>query len=211
MTKIKICGVTNEKDAMWAASFGVDYIGFNFYKKSPRKVSCEMALKIVSLLPLFIRTVGIFVDDEIKVIKRTVSKCGIKTVQLHGGESADYCRSLKESLPGTEVIKAFRIKDETSLDTIPQYAAADYYLLDTYVPGIEGGTGEVFNWDMAVKAGDFGKPIFLAGGIKPSNVIEAIEKVKPFCIDVASGIEKTPRRKDFNMMHELVNKVRSIK
>ena len=212
MTKIKICGITNEKDALWAASLGIDYLGMNFYKDSPRKVSAQTAKKIVDKLPAFTQGVGIFVDEDINSIVKIGKKCRLSFVQLHGNESPQYCDELSSLLAkanGCKIIKAFRIRDEDSLKEIPQYSI-EYILLDAFVQGELGGTGETFNWDLAVKAKEFNKPIFLSGGLSVENVKDAIEKVNPYAIDVASGIERLPRRKDYDKMHEFVHKVRQI-
>jgi len=226
MVKVKICGITNEKDALWATNLGADYLGFNFYrgdhlKGSSRKISVELAKKIISKLPSFVLAVGVFVNEEIKTVLKIVKKCNLKLVQLHGEETPEYCENLKLQVTSyrLQVIKAFRIENEKSLEIIPQYLdKVDYFLLDTYVLGIEGGSGEVFNWDLAVKvkeevATSMGnpKPIFLAGGLNPENVQEAIIKVRPYAVDVASGVERLPRRKDYEKMRNFIHTVRSIR
>ena len=210
MVKVKLCGITNDKDAGWAAGLGVDFMGFNFFKDSPRAISDANAKIIIAKLPPFISTVGVFVDEDIKEIKRIVKKTGIKIVQLHGSESVAYVAELKNSIPGIEIIKAFRMKGEETLSEIPAYDV-NYYLLDAYVEGVPGGTGAVFNWELAARAKDFGKPVILAGGITPRNVAAAIEKVKPFCVDAASGVERLPRRKDYDLVHELLERVREAR
>jgi phosphoribosylanthranilate isomerase len=207
MVRIKICGITNEKDALWAVNMGADYIGFNFYKNSPRKISPELAAQIIEKLPPFTQPVGVFVNEEMKKVKRIAEKCRLNLVQVHGEETPEYCRELQAQSPKLKIIKAFRIRNKESLEGMEIYTV-DYYLLDSYVPGVEGGTGEIFNWDLAVEAKQFGKPIFLAGGLTPDNVVQAIEKVKPYGVDVASGVEKTPRRKDYDLMREFINRVR---
>jgi len=208
MVRIKICGITNEKDALWAVNLGVDYIGFNFYKDSPRKISPKLAAQIIGKLPSFTQPVGVFVNEEMKVVKRIAEKCRLNLVQLHGKETPEYCRELQTQSPRLKMIKAFRMRGKENLDGIENYGV-DYYLLDSYVPGIEGGTGEIFNWDLAVEAKQFGKPVFLAGGLSPDNVTQAIEKVDPYGVDVASGVERTPRRKDYNLMREFISRIRA--
>jgi len=207
MVRVKICGITNEKDALWAVNLGADYIGFNFCKNSPRKISPKLATEIIGKLPPFTQPVGVFVNEEIRIVKRIAEKCRLGLVQLHGEESAEYCRNLGIASPRLKIIKAFRIRDKENLEGMEEYAV-DFYLLDSYVPGIEGGTGEIFNWDLAVEVKQSGKPIFLAGGLTPNNVIEAIERVNPYAVDVASGVEKTPRRKDYELMRHFINRVR---
>ncbi|MFB0526672.1 MAG: phosphoribosylanthranilate isomerase [bacterium] len=208
MVKIKICGITNEKDALWAVNLGADYIGFNFYKDSPRKISPKLAGQIIGRLPPFTQPVGLFVNAEMKAIKRIAEKCRLNLVQLHGEETPEYCRELQTQSARLKIIKAFRMRGKENLGDIERYNV-DYYLLDSYVPGIEGGTGEIFNWDLAVEAKQFNKPVFLAGGLTPDNVVQAIEKVNPYGVDVASGVERTPRRKDYDLMREFINRIRT--
>ncbi len=209
MARIKICGITNVQDALWAANLGVDFIGLNFYKKSLRKISLDMAKNIVNEIPSFVKSIGVFVDEDLKVVRKVANVCGLDMVQLHGNESPQYCSEIHSSNSELKIIKAFRIKDESSLENISGYSDfVDYYLLDTYVPEQAGGTGKTFNWEFAIKAKTFGKPVFLSGGLTPDNVKEAIQKVHPFSVDVASGVEKTPRRKSYEKMKEFIQKVR---
>jgi phosphoribosylanthranilate isomerase len=211
MVKVKICGVTNCDDALLVANLGAEYVGFNFFKDSPRKVSVKLAKDVIAKLPPFILPVGIFVNEEVRDLVKTVKKCGLKMAQLHGQESPEYCRQVAAET-GIPVIKSFAIADEKSLELIPPYQqAVNYFLLDACVPGTPGGTGEVFNWELAVKAKDFGKPIFLAGGLTPDNVSAAIEKVQPFAVDVASGVERLPKRKDYDKMKNFIRRARGLK
>ncbi len=211
MTKIKICGITNGKDAMWCTGLGVNYLGFNFYPNSPRKISAKLASQIILKLPPFVQPVGVFVNEEINNLAKIVTGCKLKLVQLHGAESVEYINNLINILNTknikVEIIKAIRIESESSLVLLPQYMqVVNYFLLDTYVPGTEGGTGEIFNWYIAIKAKEYGKPIFLAGGLTPNNVRDAITKVDPFAVDVASGVERLPKRKDFDKVKQFVTK-----
>ncbi len=208
MVKIKICGITNEKDAIWASNLGVDYLGFNFYKNSPRKISFSLAKGIISKLPSYVMKVGVFVNEQLKFVERKVKQIGLDLVQLHGEEPFQYCDELMSK--GIRVIKAFRIGNNFDINVVSSYNT-DFYLLDTYIPNIEGGTGLSFDWEKAVKIKELNKPIFLAGGLNSDNVKEAIEKVKPYGVDVASGIEKTPRRKDYDKMHTFVRNVRNVR
>jgi len=211
MTKVKICGVTNLEDALIVTNVGADFIGFNFWPQSPRKISERNCKEIVLKLPPFITPVGVFVDEDIEQLKKIAKKCSLKAVQLHGSETPDYCQkvSSETSLP---VIKAFRIENEGSIEAIrPFLEAVNYLLLDAFVPGEPGGTGEVFNWDIALKAKDFNKPFFLAGGLTPENIGEAISKVAPFAVDVASGVERLPRRKDYDKVNKFVRTARGLK
>ena len=207
MVKIKICGITNTEDATWVANLGADYLGLVFARDSKRKVNLEKAKEIVSITPPYIKKVGLFVDEEPGVVDKVLTLCKLDMLQFHGQESPDYCNQFKEK---AEIIKAFRLKDETSLSQIPQYDV-NFYLLDAYVEGEPGGTGESFNWDLALKVKEFGRPIFLAGGLNPDNVVEAIKKVQPFAVDVSSGIESSPRRKNVELMQEFIKKIRKIK
>ena len=215
MVKVKVCGITNMQDATWAVSLGADYIGFNFYSKSPRKVSMKMAGDVISRIPPLCEPVGIFVNEEdIGVIVQAIEKTGIKLVQLHGKEQPEYCQQVKERVQdkGTKIIKAFRIKGPRSLANLQRYTdIVDYFLLDAYVPGVEGGTGEVFNWDVALTARKYNKPIFLAGGLTPENVAEAARTAQPFGVDSASGIERLPRRKDYDKLKDFIVNAKSVK
>lgn len=210
MVRVKICGITCKEDATWAVNLGADFVGLNFYKESPRKVSPAHAEEIMEVIPPFVFCVGVFVNEDIKNIAKIVAKLRLSYVQLHGEESPDFCRQLKEAIPGIKIIKAVRMKDESSLSMLQPYAEyTDYFLLDAFVEGVPGGTGETFNWDLAVKAKEIGKPIFLSGGLRPDNVQEAAEKVKPFAVDVASGVERTPKRKDYDKMKEFITKAKT--
>jgi phosphoribosylanthranilate isomerase len=210
MTKIKICGVTNIEDALLVTNLGAEFIGFNLYKDSPRKVAVNSARDIIAKLPPFITPVGVFVDEELQAAAKTAKKCGFKLLQLHGAETPDYCKQLFE-LAAIPVIKAFRVRDESVLAEIPAYKEiVKYILLDAYVPGEPGGTGETFNWDLALKAADIGIPVFLAGGLNPENVESAVEKVHPFAVDVCSGVERLQRRKDFEKLKAFIRNARGL-
>lgn len=191
MVRIKICGITNLEDALLAADLGADALGFIFYPKSPRKVAPAAAREIIAQLPPFVAAVGVFVDEDAAAVRDLAARVGLDWVQLHGQESPDYCRSL-----GRRVIKGFRIQDEHSLSALAAYrGAAQALLLDTYKKGQIGGTGETFNWALAREARKFG-PIILAGGLNPDNVARAIETAQPQAVDVASGVETAPGKKD---------------
>jgi phosphoribosylanthranilate isomerase len=206
MVKIKICGITNTDDAVWVANLGADYLGLVFAKDSPRKVSLDRAREIAKTVPPYIKKVGLFVNEEPKQVNKILTLCSLNVLQFHGEETPEYCREFKGK---AEVIKAFRIRDEQSLAQIPQYDV-DFYLLDAFVEGVPGGTGETFNWDLACRAKEFGRPIFLAGGLNPDNVGQAIKKVQPYAVDVSSGVESSPRRKSTELMQAFVDKVRKI-
>ena len=191
MVRIKICGITNLEDALLATGFGANALGFIFYAKSPRSVEPEAAREIIRQLPPFVLSVGVFVDEEAGVVQELAARVGLDWVQLHGQESPEYCRSL-----GRRVLKGFRIKDEDSLEELQTYrGAVQAFLLDTYKKGQTGGTGETFDWELARKAQDYG-PIVLAGGLTADNVAQAVAAAQPQAVDVASGVEAAPGKKD---------------
>ncbi|MCG3203749.1 MAG: N-(5'-phosphoribosyl)anthranilate isomerase [Elusimicrobia bacterium] len=207
--KVKICGLTNKEDAVWAINYGADFIGLNLCKESKRHVSVSSASNWVAQLPSFATLVGVFVNATDEEILTAVQKLNLKGIQLHGDETPAFISALKISLAGAGrkviIIKAFRIKDEESLTQISSYIdCVDYFLLDSYHPEQAGGTGERFNWDLALKAKEAGKPVILAGGLNPENVTDAIKKVQPMAVDVASGVEKSPKKKDLEKMKEFI-------
>lgn len=203
--KIKICGITSLNDALGAVEAGADALGFMFYEGSPRRISPQMALKIIRALPPFVSKVGVFVNPEDTLVRGVIDVCGIDTIQFHGDETPDFCRRFQP----LKIIKAFRIKDASSLSPLGSYDT-DAWLLDSFVPGKEGGTGATFNWELACQAKDAGRPIILAGGLSPENVAEAVHEVWPFAVDVSSGVESAPGRKDLPMMRDFVAAVRAI-
>ena len=182
MVKIKICGITNLEDALAAIKSGADALGFVFYPHSPRAIDQETARRIVSDLPPFVSAIGVFVDEEIKNLEKIASYAGLDIIQLHGSEPPEYCALNRK------VIKAIRVKELSDLDMLSSYSAASAFLLDTYSPDAFGGTGQKFNWDIALEAKRLGR-IILAGGLTPDNIEQAIKHVKPFAVDVSSGVE----------------------
>ena len=191
MVRIKICGITNLDDALLASALGADALGFIFYARSPRQVDTEAARQIIGQLPPFVAAVGVFVDEAAAVVQEVAARAGLDWVQLHGQESPEYCRNL-----GRKVIKGFRIKDEDSLRRLADYqSAAQALLLDTYKKGQVGGTGEIFDWQLARKAKKYGR-IILAGGLTSENVAQAIGTAGPAAVDAASGTEAAPGKKD---------------
>ncbi len=202
MIKIKICGITNRDDALAALNYGADALGFVFYPKSPRSITPEEAKNLISTLPPFITSVGVFVNMEKNELERTASYTGLDVVQLHGSEPPEYCNLSKK------VIKAIRVKDLADLEPLKHYASASAFLLDTYSPTEIGGTGQVFNWEIAVEARKFGK-IILAGGLTPDNIEEAVSLVQPYGIDVSSGIESSIKgKKDHNKIRQFIERAR---
>jgi len=203
MVKVKICGITNEDDALQAVDAGADALGFVFYNLSPRCLTFEAAERIIRKLPPFVATVGVFVNNPATFIAGAVERCGIGIVQLHGDETPGFCSGLRH-----KVVKAFRVRDITSLDAIQTYPVSGY-LLDAYVPGTYGGTGLTFNWETARIAKQYG-PVILAGGLNPSNVQRAVEAVDPYGIDVSSGVESAPGKKDHAKVRELIRRAKSL-
>ncbi len=204
MTWIKICGITNIEDALKVVELGADALGFVFYEKSPRKTTKEKAKEIISSLPKEVVKVGLFVDELEERVNEITSYCNFDILQFHGDETPDYCKKFPQ-----KIIKAFRIKDKESLVNIPKYEV-DYYLLDAYSQVAPGGTGRTFNWELAIEAKKFERPIILSGGLNPENIIEAIEKVSPFGVDVSSGVESSPGKKDHKKLKEFITKVKGF-
>ena len=199
--KVKICGTTSLKDAFLAVESGADAIGFIFYKMSPRNISQKEAKEIILQLPPFIETVGVFVNETSDKINRIAEQCKLNSIQLHGEESPALCRRVKR-----KVIKAFRVKDADSLKSIASYDVSGF-LLDSYNDGIKGGTGQIFDWNLALRVKKQG-PVILAGGLNPYNVFTAIHRVKPYGVDVCSGVEKSPGIKDHEKIREFIKSVR---
>lgn len=204
MTKVKICGITNLDDAIYAAECGADALGFIFYPKSPRFIEITKAKEIISKLPPFITTVGVFVNESIEDIVNTIHECNINMVQLHGDETPNYCSKLP-----VKTIKAIRVKGEDSLKKMTEYKTSTF-LLDAYSEDSYGGSGKVFNWNLAIKAKGYGR-IILSGGLTPDNVREAIEKVKPYGVDVSSGVEEREGKKDRKMVKEFIRIIKDNK
>jgi phosphoribosylanthranilate isomerase len=202
-TKAKICGITNTADAQAAVEAGADALGFIFYDKSPRYVDVNTAAAISSGLAAMVMRVGVFVNAPEDFVFRAIRECGLTLLQFHGDEPAEYCAQF-----GLMSMKAFRVHGPETLEQIPKYRT-DAYLLDAFSSTTLGGSGEKFNWDLAVEAQKFGRPIFLAGGLTPDNVAGAIRKVGPFGVDVSSGVERTPGKKDHEKMKAFLNAVRS--
>ncbi|OGP93382.1 MAG: hypothetical protein A2157_17960 [Deltaproteobacteria bacterium RBG_16_47_11] len=200
MTWIKICGITNLEDGLKAASLGVDALGFVF-ARSARRIEPDIAKKIILALPKTLLKVGVFVGEEEKEVERVAKYCGLNGLQFHGKEPPEYCQ--KFSL---QVLKAIRIKDLESLKDMERYHDVSI-LLDTYSPVQAGGTGKSFPWELSLIAKEK-RDFILSGGLSPLNVGEAIKKVKPWGVDVSSGVESSPGKKDFLKMEEFVKEVR---
>jgi phosphoribosylanthranilate isomerase len=205
MTRVKICGITNREDALLAAETGADALGFIF-AKSPRQITPIKVKEIILFLPPLVKTVGVFVNEEPARIKEIISFCGLDLVQLHGDESPEICRDL---MPRS--IKSFRLQNEKDIENIKRYqGVVRAILLDTFQEGKAGGTGKTFNWSLAIKAEEAGLPIILAGGLGPANIQEAVTTVKPYAVDVNSGIEERPGKKDPVLMKRLMEIIKRI-
>jgi phosphoribosylanthranilate isomerase len=200
MTWIKICGITNIEDALNAASLGVDAVGFIF-APSPRRVGPAVAKKIIFPLPKTLLKVGVFVDEDPKEVLRVAEYCGLNTLQFNGEESPEYCQKFFHT-----VFKAIHIRDFENLKDVKRYHDVSI-LLDSYSPIQAGGTGKPFQWEVALEAKEKTNFI-LSGGLNPLNVREAIMKVRPFGVDVCSGVESAPGKKDLSKMIEFVKEVK---
>ena len=210
--QVKICGITNVDDARWVVNLGGDFVGLNFCAESPRKVSVEKAAEVAASLPPFVKSVGVFINPEIKELEKILKKVPLGALQLHGDEPLEFLPVLKSQfrLP---IWKAVRVENEESLKRISDYAGiADVLLLDTYKPGQAGGTGESFDWNLAVSAKQYGIPVFLAGGLKPENVVEAIQTAEPVGVDAASGVEKEgrPKKKDLDKLKLFIQRAKGM-
>jgi phosphoribosylanthranilate isomerase len=191
--KIKICGITNPDDALAAVTAGADALGFVFHKASPRCVTAEVVRRIIAWLPPFVLPVGVFVNEEMKVVRDLMDSCGLALAQLHGDESAAYCEQL-----GRPMLKAIRLRDMGSFLSLAEYkgrAGVRGFVIDAYAESAYGGTGQTTDWSLAAEAAKTAA-ILLAGGLTPDNVGEAIVKVRPYGIDVSSGVEASPGKKD---------------
>jgi len=205
MTLIKICGITSLDDAHAAVAAGADALGFNFYKPSPRYITPENARGIIDTLPDSILTVGVFVNEESpETVRAIADRSGIKAVQLHGEESPKYCRALNP------VIKNFSVSTSFDIDQISAYEV-DAIMLDTKDNRLHGGTGRVFDWSIAQQVSRIFPKLFLAGGLSPENVREAIEMVQPYAVDACSSLEDKPGIKNHERMRIIVNAVRSVR
>ena len=197
--KVKICGITNLEDASIAVELGANALGFIF-APSPRQITPPKARAIIRAIPSFVKTVGVFVNEAPATIREVMQHCGLDLVQLHGDESPALCEEL---MPCT--IKALRIKDESSLQTSqPYHGKVRALLLDTYSKEKAGGTGKIFDWNLAIKIKKMGIPIILSGGLGPSNIDLAIHTVRPYAVDVNSGVEKCPGKKSHLLIKTLM-------
>ena len=202
MTRVKICGVTDVEDARNAALLGASAVGLNFSEESSRKITAERASRIIDALPPFVAAVGVFVNYvDPQGLEDFALSVGLDAVQLHGKESPDYCSMINR----VKVIKAIRVNEQFRVESLKQYPVSGF-LLDAYSKKGPGGTGESFEWSLAVGANAFGQ-IVLAGGLKPENVGDAIGELHPFAVDVASGVEESPGKKSYESMRRFIEAV----
>lgn len=205
MVRVKICGITSYRDASTAVELGAHALGFIF-APSKRQVRPEDARRIIKALPPFVQTVGVFVNEESAVLKQIRDFCGLDLIQLHGDEPPQVCR---EFMPRT--VKALSLQDESSLEMIKPYLGnVRALLLDTYSKEERGGTGKIFDWGLAVKAREMGAPIILAGGLSPSNIEMAISTVRPLSVDINSGVEDYPGKKNPVLIKKLMDTIKKM-
>jgi phosphoribosylanthranilate isomerase len=202
MIKVKICGITNPEDALMAVECGTDALGFIFYPQSRRYVTPERAKSIIEKLPPFVFKIGVFVDAEPESILKTVNECRLDGIQLHGKETPEFCAKFRR-----RVIKGLRPACQDEVENIADYRV-DAFLLDSYHPDMIGGTGTTFDWELAVAAKMFGVPVILSGGLNPENVADAVRLVKPYGVDVASGVETFQGKKDPEKVKEFIEQAR---
>ena len=203
-TRVKICGITRPEDGYEAARLGVDAIGLVFYPKSPRHVTIEQAKSICQALPGFVTFVSLFLDADADMVKHVIDDIPIDLIQFHGNETAEFCESFKRPY-----IKALGMSGNNQLQQqAQQYAKAKALLLDSHAVGKAGGTGETFDWKSVPT--EQTQAIILAGGLTPDNVAQAIQQVRPFGVDLSSGVEAKPGIKDAAMMAQLIKEVRRV-
>ena len=208
MTFIKICGITNVDDALAAVTAGADALGFNFYSPSPRYVTPQNAREIIVKLPMSVLTVGVFVNEDSPAsVLNIANEAGITALQLHGDESPSYCRELARD---RYVIKSLAVANDFDLQTVAAYEV-EAVMLDTKHFALRGGTGCVFDWSIAREVNKVVPKLFLAGGLSPNNIEEAIATVRPYAVDACSALEDRPGRKNHERMRDFVETVRSVK
>jgi phosphoribosylanthranilate isomerase len=205
--KIKICGITNVEDAAVAVRAGADALGFVMYRNSPRWVEPAVARSIIAGLPPFVSAVGVFVNEEAERVRALMDECGMALAQLHGDESALYCQKL-----GRPVLKALRLKDRGTVLALAEFqgrANVRGVLIDAFSDHAYGGTGQTVDWGLAQEAVRSAR-VILAGGLNPANVAEAIRMVRPYGVDVSSGVEKSPGKKDPDKVRAFIEAARLV-
>jgi phosphoribosylanthranilate isomerase len=204
MVRVKICGITSLLDARAACDAGANYLGFNFYEKSPRCVARSEAVRIRAQIPASVEAIGIFVNAQPPDIIGLSASVRLKAAQLHGEETPQTVADLSRTIP---IIKAFRVDGDFRLDMLAKFTKAMAILLDASEVGQYGGTGHTFDWSIGQRAAQSHR-IILAGGLKVGNVAEAVRTVRPYAVDVASGVESKPGKKDHGLMREFIQEVR---
>ena len=207
MFRIKVCGITSWTDARRAVDCGADALGFNFCRRSPRYISPLAAGRIIARLPKHVACVGVFVNEPMEVVLRARNIAGINLAQLHGEEPPEIVARLAERMV---TIKAFRVSPKFQLAALRRYRAADAFLLDGFSSRARGGTGRTVDWRLARRAGRYG-PIVLAGGLSAENIAEAVRRARPAAVDVNSGVERAPGRKDAKKLQAFFDAVESVK
>ena len=205
IVRVKICGITNWPDAKLAADLGAHALGFNFYPGSPRVVTPAGAWDIIRRLPPMISAVGVFVDWPAEVVAAMARALRLSAVQLHGSEPVDEVRELSAMF---QVIKAFAVRPGFRVATLKKYSRASAFLLDGFKTGMHGGTGRAINWGVARQANRYGR-VILAGGLTPENVARAIAEAQPFAVDICSGVEARPGKKDARALRALMRAAES--
>ena len=203
MTPVKICGITNKEDALCAAKLGATALGFIFYPASPRYVKPEDARKIISNLPDELVKVGVFVNEKADEIKRVMEYCGLDMIQLHGDESPEFCREFTAS----QIIKAVELKNDDDLNHAYSYEVAAI-LVDSRHAGLYGGTGRKANWKLACRTKNK-KPLILSGGLNEGNIAEALQTVAPAALDINSGVESEPGKKNHAKLARIFDIIRA--
>lgn len=203
---VKICGITNEDDALAAVKAGADALGFVLWPQSKRFVPVEVAARIAELVPRHVQRVAVLVNPSREEVERLLAAGAFDTLQLHGDETPEFCAQWKGR---AKVWKAFRVADATSLPPLAGYSVVDAVLLDSYSPTSRGGTGQTFDWSLARKAKKFGRPVILSGGLTPANVREAVAIAQPDGVDVSSGVELSPGRKDHERICEFIRNAKT--
>ena len=203
--RIKFCGITRLEDAEAAVSLDAWAIGLIFWPGSPRRVQSEAAVEIAAAAKRRIEVVGVFVNPTLEHVARTADEVGLTMLQLHGDEGPSFCAELARRT-GCKVIKAVRVRGRADIQALAPFST-DYHLLDSYVAGQPGGTGETFAWEIARH--HRGAPLILSGGLRPENVAEAIGLVRPYAVDVASGVEASPGIKDPDRLAAFAHAVRA--
>jgi phosphoribosylanthranilate isomerase len=204
MTRIKICGITREQDLQAAVAAGVDALGFVFYGKSPRNVAPQQAAELLRVLPPFVTSVGLFVDPPAEMVRAVLAQVPLDVLQFHGDETPEFCRQF-----GRPYLKAIRVRPGVDLvECAARYADAQGLLLDAYVEGVQGGTGESFDWALIPR--DLSLPVILSGGLHPGNVAEAVRAVRPYAVDVSSGVEAAKGIKDAAKVAAFIKEVKNV-